>query len=263
MASAQDPDAHVRAAALQAIGAMGGTAQVSDLIYLLRKSKTPQDREGIEQALLAICSRGGSSCVPGVQGLTQDSDSAIRISALHLLAASGGAEALASIKAATTDKDESVQDEAVRTLSSWPNTWPEDESVAEPLLAIAKSSTKQSHQVLALRGYLQFFQGDKKINQEEKVTKVGDVIPLLQRPEEKRLAIAVVRPIHSNSALTLLVGLVQDPAIADDACSAVLDLSKSKTGIAKEQRQQALQAVVDKCTNDDLKKRAEDALKSL
>ena len=36
----------------------------------------------------------------------------------------GGTAALGAVMNLTEDKDESVQDEAVRTLSSWPNTWP-------------------------------------------------------------------------------------------------------------------------------------------
>ena len=67
-----------------------------------------------------------------------------------------------AVKQAVEDRDESVQDEAVRTLSSWPNTWPEDEAIAEPLLNLAKASTKPNHKVLAMRGYLQFLEGTRK-----------------------------------------------------------------------------------------------------
>ena len=78
-------------------------------------------------------------------------------------------------------------------LSTWPNNWPEDAAAAELLLTLAKSGKKTSHQVLGLRGYLQYVRGDKNLNDGEKVAKVNDLLPLIQRPEEKRLAIAARR----------------------------------------------------------------------
>ena len=91
-----------------------------------------------------------------VSGSTRDSvEASLRTIGLHALASAGGPEALSAVKSAVEDTDESVQDEAVRTLSNWPNNWPEDGSVGEPLLALARSDRKTSHQMLGLRGYLQ------------------------------------------------------------------------------------------------------------
>ncbi len=262
--SAADSDPEIRATSLQALGALGTTRQLPDLVKMLRTTKDEKGRAGIEQAMLNVCSRVGSGCVPDVQALAQDSDTAVRLVALRLLAASGGADALASVKAATADKNETVQDEAVRTLSSWPNTWPEDEAVIQPLLELAKQSTKTSHQVLALRGYFQFLEGDKKLKKEDKVTKVTEVLPLLQRPEEKRLAINVLRATPSDAALRVLSSFAQDAAVSDDACSAAIDLaSRNRGGISKEQRREALKTVSEKSGNEDLKKRADEALKKL
>ena len=70
----------------------------------------------------------------------------------------------------------------MRTLSTWPNNWPEDSGVAEPLLALAKSDAKTSHQVLALRGYLQYVQANKQLKDDDKVGKVTEVLPLIKRP---------------------------------------------------------------------------------
>ena len=143
-------------------------------------------------ALLAISGRTGARSVPAFLPLAQNDDSAMRIIALRLLASAGGPDALAAVKAAVQDKDETVQDEAVRTLSTWPNNWPEDSGVAEPLLALARSGARPSYQVLALRGYLQYVQGNKQLKDDDKVAKVTDVLPLIKRPEEKRLAIAAI-----------------------------------------------------------------------
>ena len=149
--SLRDPDPGVRIAAVQAVGILGSEAHAADLVGLLQESQSANEREQIQTAILAIISRTGARSVPALLPLAHNNDSAMRIIALRLLASAGGPDALVKVQAAVQDKDEAVQDEAVRTLSTWPNNWPEDSSIAQPLLTLARSGAKTSHQVLALR----------------------------------------------------------------------------------------------------------------
>jgi HEAT repeat protein len=264
VASAEDQDPTVRGAALQAIGALGGNNEAAELVRLLQKTPGSQDRTDIETALVALGGRSGSGSTPVLLPLAQNSDPALRTVGLHALASAGGPAALATVAAATEDTDEAVQNEAVRTLSSWPNTWPEDAAVTEPLLKLARSDTNASHQVLALRGYLEFLRGDKKLKGDDKARKLQDVLPLLQRPEEKRSAIGVIRELPATDGLPLLLKLAEESAVADDACTAIVDTaSKDRPGVSREARQNALQTVLDKSSSDATRKKAEDALKKL
>src|ERR1051326_1321530 len=156
LGSADTGEPQVRAAALKAVGTLGGDKEIPQLIRLLEKSGNAEQRPDIEAALVSVSGRRGAGCVQPLLSLAQAQDSGLRITALHALAAAGGADALTCVKGALADKDETVQDEAVRTISSWPNTWPDDEAVCEPLLSLAKSSQKKTHQALASRGYLEF-----------------------------------------------------------------------------------------------------------
>ena len=262
--SAEDPDAGVRSAAVQAIGVLGTGKEAADLARLLPKTQDAKERTDIEMALIALSGRNGAASVHNLLPLTKGGDSAVRVIGLHALAAAGGAHALAAVKAAAEDQDTSVQDEAVRTLSTWPNNWPEDAAAAEALLALARSDHKTSHQVLALRGYLQYLKADKQLKENEKVIRINEVLPLLKRPEEKRSAIAVIDSISSASVLELLAVLAVDPAVADDACSVIVKLAgKEVKGVSKEERKKALEAVVEKSQSDTTKKKAEDLLKKI
>lgn len=262
--SAKDNDPAVRGAALQAVGALGGSQQVPELARLLKETTDTRAQGQIEEALLAVCGRIGAGCVPDVQALAKDGATPVRIAAIRALAAAGGTEALAGVKTAAADQDGTVQDEAIRTLSSWPNTWPEDAAITEVLLGIAKNDTNPTHQVLAIRGYLQFLQGDRKLGQNEKIEKVSDALPLMQRPEEKRSAIAFVQKIHTPGSLKLLASMTDQAGVADEACSAIVDVAgRQRNGITKEDRQQALQAVVEKCKDDSVKQKAEKVLEQL
>jgi hypothetical protein len=262
--SAEDADAGVRSAAVQAIGVLGAGPQAADLGRLLSKTQDAKERTDIEMALIALSGRNGAACARDLALLTKGGGSAVRVIGLHALAAAGGAEALAAVKIAASESDATVQDEAVRTLSTWPNNWPEDASIAEPLLAVARSDPKPSHQVLALRGYLQFLKADKQLKESDKVARIKDVLPLLKRPEEKRSAIAVIDAVSSASVLELLTAFAADPAVADDACSAILKLTaKDVKGVSKDQRKKALESVVEKSQSDTSKKKAEDLLKKI
>jgi HEAT repeat protein len=258
---AEDGDAAARSAAVQAIGILGNDKQTAILARLAGKAQTPKERADCEMALIAIAGRAGTACLPDLLTLARNDDSAVRIIGLHVLASAGGREALAAVRAALEDKDEAVQDEAVRTLSTWPNNWPEDSAVAEPLLTLAKSAGKSSYQVLGLRGYLQYVQGDKQLKNDEKVALVKEVLPLAKRPEEQRLAVAVVGAIPTAKALDLLVTLASEPAIVEEACSAILAMqSKNLKEVPKELRRKALETVAERSKNGPTKAKAQEML---
>jgi HEAT repeat protein len=263
VSSTSDPDATVRCAAVQTIGLLGNEAQAADLIRLVQATKDSKERADIEMALLAISGRTGARSVPSVLPLARNDDSALRIIALHVLASDGGPDALAAVQTAIQDKDEAVQDEAVRTLSTWPNNWPDDSHVAEPLLALAKSGTKTSHQVLALRGYLQYLQGNKQLKEDEKLGKLNDVLPLIKRPEEKRLFIAAIGTVPNARALEMLVTFAAEPDYTEAACSAIVKLAEaSASAVPKEEQHKALQLVLDKSESAATKQQARKLLKA-
>lgn len=256
-----DADPATRTAAVQAITALGGAAQVPELAGLVAKTADEKDLDAFGQALVAVCGRAGSSAATHVLPLTKNDKAAVRIVALQALAAAGGPEALAAVTAALNDSNETVQDEAVRTLSTWPNNWPEDTAVATPLLQLVKSGKKASHQILAARGYLECVRGDKKLTDEQKLGKVKDLLPLMKLPEEKRLAVTVLGSLPIAGSLDMLVSLTSDSAVAEEACSAIVSLaSKNLPGVDKEQRKKALEAAAATSANEATKKKAQEAL---
>jgi len=263
--NASNADAAVRGAAVAALGALGGEKQVPDLVKVLQKTQDAKEQAAIEKALVALCGRGGAACTPHVMPLAKSGESALRIIAAHALAVAGGPDALAAVKAAVGDKEDAVQDEAVRTLSNWPSKWPEDVAVMEPLLALAKAGKKATHQILALRGYLQCIQGTKKLSDDAKLGKVNEVLPLIEKPEEKKLAIAALGAIGAAGALEKLVAFAADAAVAEEACSAIVGLAGrgDLKGISKEQRKKALETAAAQSKSGRTKRRAQDLLKSL
>jgi len=262
MSSVEDSDAGIRTAAVQAIGILGRDQQVADLVALARKTQDAAERANIEKALLAVAGRSGAACVPNLMPLMQSPDGTLRMVGMHAMAIVGGPEALGAVKSALDDKDEAVQDEAVRTLSTWPINWPEDAAAADILLTLAKSDRKMAHQVLGFRGYLQYLRENKALDVDQKMTKINEVLSLANRPEEKRVVVSVLGGTPASGSLELLMVLAEDPAVVEEACSAIMGLTgRNVRGVSRELRQKALQVVVEKSRNDRVRKRAEEMLR--
>ncbi|MHC4283352.1 MAG: hypothetical protein ACYSWZ_10340 [Planctomycetota bacterium] len=183
---------------------------------------------------------------------------------LRALAIVGGPEALAAVKSAIETAEPTAQDEAVRILSNWPYNWPEDSEAGQALLKLATSAKKMPHQVLGLRGYLQYIRGNKKLGNEQKVARIKDMLSHIKRPEEKRQAIAVLGEAPSASALELLMTFAEDPAVVEEAYSAMVRIAgQDIPGISRDKRREILQTVAEKSRNNGTRQRARKALNRL
>jgi len=259
--SAQDPDPGIRRAACDTLGILGKTSEAAELVQLLKQSRDARERAEYERALSLICGREGASCLPHIVPLMQNGDPALRLAGLHLLATVGGPDSVAAVKIAINDQDETVRDETVRTLSGWPSNWPDDVGVAEPLLALAQSGKKPVYKIQGMRGYLQYLQGTKNLEADAKVAKVQAALPIIERPEERLLAISVLGSIPTPGALTLLIEFSKDAALTEEACQAIVRVVATDKIDDAEARRNALELVVAQTKNDRTRRRAEGLLK--
>ena len=262
--SLNDTNAGIRGVAVETIGIIGQEQQTADLVKLLQETNNSTERGGIRKALLAISGRCGEKCIPHLRPLTQSRDNELQMIGLRALAIIGGPEALATVKSAIDGDESPAQDEAVRILSNWPVNWPEDSEAGQILLRLATSAQKMSHQVLGLRGYFQYIRGTKKLSNEQKVTRVVDLLSYIKRPEEKRLAIAALGEAPSSSALELLTTFAEDSAVVEEVYSAMVQIaSQDVRGISKDKRRQVLQMVIEKSRNNGIKRRARRTLSGI
>jgi len=141
--STGDSDAGVRNAAVQAIGILGTDAQTADLVRLLQATQSAKERGDIEMALLAISSRTGARSAPPVLPLARNDDIALRIIALHVLASAGGPMPSPPSSLLSRTKTRRCRMKPYAPCQPGQQL-PEDNSVAQPLLALAKSDAKTS-----------------------------------------------------------------------------------------------------------------------
>jgi len=262
--SLNDADGEIRSAAVRTISIIGQDQQTADLVKLLENTKNSSERSDIRKAILAISGRCGAKCIPHLKPLTQSRDNELQMIGLRALAIIGGSDALMAVKSAIENAEPTVQDEAVRILSNWPYNWPEDSEAGQALLMLATSAKKMSHQVLGLRGYLQYIRGNKNLSNEQKVGRIKDMLSHIKRPEEKQQAIAVLGEAPSAGALDLLTTLAEEPAVVEEAYSAMVRIAgQDVPGVSREKRREVLQTVAEKSKNDGTRQRARKILRGL
>jgi hypothetical protein len=108
-------------------------------------------------------------------------------------------------------------------------------------------------------------QENKKLSNTDKVAAIDRLAPQLQLLQEKRLAISTLSSIPAGGSLAALDKFAADPAIAEEACLAIVNVATAKDleGASKEVRQKALQSVVEKSKNESTRNKATEALKAI
>ncbi len=258
------PQPALRRAAVRAVGALGTVSELPALLRALDTAPDEASRADVESALLDVAGRAGAAALEALLPLMKNADPARRQVGLHALASVGGPRALEAVVAATQDADPEVQDEAVRTLSTWPNNWPEDTAVEQPLLALVRSGTKRAHQVLGWRGYLQHLQVDPRLDDAARVERVRALWASLPGTEEKQAALGALGNWRTPAALDFLQARLAEADLVEAACSALVSLaSRNIPGVSAETRRAVLQTVVEKSPTEATRQRARGALERM
>jgi len=254
VASLGNADASVRVAGLRVLDQLGGKDEAPMAVNAVLKAADDSERAAAEKALSGICSRGGNDSLPVVLAAMNEASSASRVVLLRAVGQTGGPEALKAALAALKDPDQGVSGEAVRVLSNWATL-----DAVPHLLELAKSDDL-SRQVLALRGYVRLAGIEPSV--ETKTQMLTTAMALAKRPEEKKLVLGAWGTLPTEQSLNTLRPYLDDAAVRDEAASAIIAVAAelAKNQQTKPQAVDALKAVVDKCENAQLRKKAQEAL---
>ena len=221
---AANGESDVRVAALGALRAMGGAAELPALVALVRDARDDAVRNAAETAVVAVCRRlQDTSTGLALAAFERATDPAERCAWIRVLASLGNAKTLPAIAAALTDADPAVAAEAARQLGRWP-----DLSPIEPLLTLAESSKDLAQRARALASAIQLLTVAAEKNQRP----ADALAALLARaaksastaPEKRRLISALGRVAHEGS-LRLLQGYYDDPALRNEAAVAIVQIA--------------------------------------
>ncbi len=250
LVGATNADADVANASIRALGEIGSNADAPALVKILTDGTSTQAAEG---ALSAIYARNrDASIVEPISVALPKASTPAKLSLLRVLRRVGGPQALAQTRIAMADTTTEVRDNAIRNLYDWPTP----EAVPD-LIAIAKAPPASANKVLALRGALRLIPLQTG-TPEQKLASVKETLALIERPEEKRLALTALSGIPTAESLALVLQDLANPALKEEASSAAVtigeQLSKTQPAIVAE----AMTQVVKTTGDQKLAKRAQD-----
>jgi HEAT repeat protein len=173
-----------------------------------------------------------------------------KLALLRALRSAGGPKALEAVRAATKDANAEVKNAATSLLCEWPSA-----EALPDLMQLLKTATTQRDKILALRGIIGLIPL-QDAPAEKKLASLKEVLPLAERTEEKRLALAALAAIPTVEALALVTPHLDSPALKEEASQAAVAIAEKIVRAHPAQVAEAMGEVTKVTTNKQLAKRA-------
>jgi HEAT repeat protein len=253
--AARDDNEEVRREAILALGKLGSESELDELVALAVRPKDAKDRSPIEQAINTVFTRvedKGDQARPVLAALAGAPTDA-KPTLLRLLSRPATPRALQAVRAALKDTNAEVVDAAVRTLSDWPDPAPADD-----LLSLARTSTVQSHKVLALRGYVRMAAMSK-----DPTAMYVRAMELADRPDDKKLVLGGLGSADSATALDLVEGYLKDKQLQAEAGLAAVQIADRLRQSDASRARAALENIVRIVEDGRVRQKAQDIINEM
>ena len=257
-AAGQDKD--VRKAAFKAIAVLATPDHLPRIIKLLVNLEGNEGRKEAERAVVTV-SRGiddeASRANATLAALGHARGTPGRCSLLRVLKGIGNAKAFDVVRTALKDKDSAVRDVAVRVLADWP-----DARATDTLLEVFRTTGDKTHRVMALRGCTRLL-GLAGYSAQKTIRVCGELMNGVRRPEERKLVLACLANVADPAALKLVEPYLTDNEVKAEAELATLGIARATIGSARDEARAAANKLLEKSTNDTVRKEAAAIIKKI
>lgn len=231
---AESPNPDVRREALAALGKLADIDACEPLIQLSQKS-APSELPVIGAALSAICRRAGTAA-PLIAALPKSSATQ-KAWLLGVLGTVGDTESLVAVRAALKDSEANVRLAALKALSEWPDAAPLDD-----LFTLVGSEDVKTN-ILALRGVARLVPLAKDRPPENLVSLITDALAKATRNEERKALLSALGTVPTLSAMKLAQAKLQDPALAEEAAMAVVQIAEALSNTHRAEAKAAVKQI--------------------
>lgn len=224
MRYAADPNGQVAAAALQAVRDLAGEREYPLLVALLAKTEDESVQDAGRETLVAIARRmkdANKAAEPLVSALGQAS--APRPALMQALAEIGGDLAIGTLaRYATEERGSSeIRQAALQALAEHAS----DRAALSTLLTLARQASDRSARIQATRGYIRIVGSLERGPLQERVAALREVMPIVERDEERRQVLGVLREFRIAEAVELAAAMLDLASVRDDAAATILHLA--------------------------------------
>ncbi len=256
VAAAVEAEPPVRAAAMRALGRLGGPEQVPGMVRGLLAA-AGGERDEAERALVAVCTQnpGKERAAAAFLGQFKAADDAARESLLPALGRVGGPEALALVDGLVADADAGRRRLGLTALARWP-----DATVADRLLDLIGKAADPAERELLLHALIRIAPlPDNKLDDKQKLALLQKALALCRTDDDRRRVLERAHAIRTIDTLRFVAASLDDPNLAESACLSVVELAHHRAlrDAHKEEFATVLDRVLDTTKNDELAERAQ------
>jgi HEAT repeat protein len=235
-----DADGRVRMAAMQALGALGSSTSLPPLLDILVTTSSDEEAETAATAIASLAPRWNDAdaaaglCATRITGASVQA----RIRIVRVLGDLGTARALTAVREALKDGDGGVRGEAQSVLCAWSTA-----DAAPDLLRLASEAPDPASRLRCLRGLLRLA-GSADMPPTDRLHLCQQASTLIERDAEKRMLLGVLGQTGLPEAAALAASHLENAAVRDEACAAILAVAAKLTGPLPEPVRAALERVV-------------------
>ncbi len=214
--AAANQDGETRSSAFAALGALGRSEHLSDVVVLFYDAESEIVRAEAYHALLSLCRRVAPSeerSVARASIYAGAPSSLVRAGALQLFRDLGDNVLLPLVISACGDSDSIVQDAAVASLSAWPDATPIQE-----VYTLATTGATELHRAQALDGYIRLLRLTSDRPEAERLEGFRQALALAgNNVDALRKILAGLGDLTSVEALDQAEGLIGNPEVRAEA----------------------------------------------
>ena len=213
--------AEVRAAAMKAVGAIGGPDHIPGMVRGVLKADG-KERTNAERNLTSVCNRieDRDARAQALLDAIRELDESDQTKMLVTLGRVGGKTALGEIEKAIASEDRTRHSRGISALASWP-----DSSVAEKLEELAYNEPHINHQLTALRALIRVAPLADGREEAEKLALLQRAMDMSVRVADRKYALQRASAIRIPETLRWVLPFVDDPRYAEQACLTIVELA--------------------------------------
>ena len=254
LTAAKDENVRVRVAALKSLGQVAAPSDLPALIELLVNAQNNTERREAERTVVTVANsidekENRGDAIMAVLSETENMEA--KSSLMLVLGRLGDPDALPVMRDALNSENDELKRAAILSLSEWPTPEPADD-----LLEVAKSAESSSHQVLALRGYIQLAGLESDRPKPETVAMYKTALELAENVGEKRMALSGLAQVGCIGAMKLAGEYLDNSELKGEAEIAVLQNAWSTRNEESEERTALVKKVYDQTSDERVKNQA-------
>lgn len=258
-----DGDA-ISSASFQALGTLGGAAQVQELLQVVVQTTNDDRRSGAANALGDIAERLESQQaqwdLQALVGAIKDAPVQARLALLPICGRLAEAPVRDVVRSSLGDPNADVREATVDALCET-----RDPELLPDMLKIACNDPEKRFRTVAIRGCVRMAsdQETDKLPTDKKIDLLKSILDTQLDAAQKRLVLSGLEAIPDEQSLALVTPMLDDPAVRSEAAQAVIHIAGSISRTQSEEAGAALKKVLAMSITPATRRSAERAYKRL